>query len=127
MWQNEVNFQKQFDQWAWKKSVELARHLRETGQQNPFNAMTISKSLSEGNQAFEGYIRNSQLNSAKTSQAIANWNNGAIRNQGLYQAPHGGPAYNLPWTHNVYHINQNGQAIPGFSPYYQNLYPNHGR
>ena len=127
MWQNEINFQKQFDQWAWKASVDLARHLRETGQKNPFNAMTISKSLTEGNQAFEAYIHNSQVNSAKTSQAIANWNNGAIQGNATYQAPYGGPAYNLPYTHNTYHINQYGQAAPGYNSYYQNIYPSYGR
>ena len=45
---------------------------------------------------------------------------------GPYQAP-GGQMYNLPWTHNQYHINQYGQAVPGYNPYRVNVTPYYGR
>jgi len=123
MWQNEINFNKQFDQWNAIGSMQVAKWLRETGTPNPFNAMTIHNSINQGNQAFGAYIQNSQVNSWKTSNAINNWTNGAINGNAHYQGNYGGPVYNVPYTHNVYHINQYGQAVPGYSPYYQNIYP----
>ncbi|MBI1833189.1 MAG: hypothetical protein HYR84_17245, partial [Planctomycetes bacterium] len=113
--------------WAWQQSLLLAKHLRETGQPNPFNAMTLNKANLENQKAFESYLRHSQINSNRTSAAIGNWTNGAIRGVGPYQNPTNGQTYLLPWTHNVYHINQYGQYVPGYSPYYYNVYPYYGK
>lgn len=127
MVQANLAFERQFDLWARQGSMEVARQLRMSGQQNPFNAMTISQATRDGNRAFEGYIRNAQINSHRTSEAIGNWTNGAIRGNGPYQDPYSGALYNLPWTHNQYHINQYGQAVPGFNPYRTNVHPYYGR
>ena len=119
-------FDQQFNQLAWKLSLEAARWHRETGTPIPFNAMTLNQSNRELQKTYDSYNRQAQINSNRTSQAISNWTNGAIRGNGLYQAPNGA-TYNLPWTHNQYHINQYGQAVPDYNPYRVNVTPYHGR
>ncbi|MBI2803827.1 MAG: hypothetical protein HYX68_02455 [Planctomycetes bacterium] len=127
MVQNELNFQKRFYNWAWQGSVQAARWHRENGVPIPFNAATIYQSNLEGQRAFNGYIRQSQINSERTSQAIGNWTNGAIRGMGPYYNPSNGAVYNLPWTHNQYHMNRYGQFAPGYNPHRDNVFPYYGR
>lgn len=127
MVQNELNFSNQFNQWAWKGSLETARYLRMTGQPNPFNATTLNQANRDLQRTYDAYNRAAQNNSNRTSNAIGNWTNGALRGNGPYYNPNTGANVNLPWTHNTYHINQYGQAVPGYSPYRTNIYPNYGR
>ncbi|MBM3995929.1 MAG: hypothetical protein FJ303_17515 [Planctomycetes bacterium] len=127
MVQAELAFQKQFYAWSWQQSLALAKHLRETGQPMPFNATTLNHANLQNQKAFESYLRSVQHNSNKSSAAISNWTTGAIRGQGPYYSPSNGQMYQLPWTHNVYHINQYGQYVPGYSPYYHNVYPYYGK
>lgn len=119
-------FDQQFNQWAWQRSLEVARWHRETGTPLPFNAMTLNQSNRELQKTYDSYNRQWHVNSNSTSQAIGNWTNGAIRGVGPYQAPNGA-TYNLPWTHNQYHINQYGQAVPSYNPNRVNLTPYYGR
>jgi hypothetical protein len=118
-----IAFDRWFDQYAWQKSVELARQMK-PGEQLPFNAMTISKSLTEGNQAFGRYMQSVQAGSASRSRMADNYSNYAIRGLAPYGNP-GGPTYNLPYTHNAYTITPNGYAIPGV--HYQAGTPIYGR
>jgi hypothetical protein len=124
--QANMAFDQQFNAWTWQTSLALARYYRETGQPIPVNAMTLSAANRRNQQAFDAYNKQWSINSNRTHQAIDNWTTGAIRGLGPYQAP-SGQLYNLPWTYNQYHLNQYGQAIPGYNPYRTNLTPYYGR
>lgn len=104
-------FDRAFDVYARQKSWEIARNMK-PGEKLPFNAMTISKSINEGNQAFGRYMQSVQQGSAARSRMADNYSNFAIRGNAHYSGP-GGPTYNLPNTHNAYTITPGGYAIPG--------------
>ncbi len=126
MVQNELNFQKQFYQWAAKGSIEAARWHRINGVPIPFNATTLNQANLANQQAYDRYNQGWYNNSNRTSEALANYSNYAVRGLGPYQGSNG-MIYNLPWTHNQYHINQWGQAVPGYNPYRMNVTPYYGR
>ncbi|MDB5385815.1 MAG: hypothetical protein JWM11_1461 [Planctomycetaceae bacterium] len=111
MWANEIRFQNQFDRWNRQGSMELARRIP-NDQPLPFNAMTISNSNNANMRAFEGYMRNSQLNSNRQLEAVGRFSTYGIRGM----APHydtsgyGGPVM-LPYGPNGYYATQGG-----FSP-----------
>jgi len=114
MWANEIAFQNQFYNWARQGSIQVARNMR-PGEQLPFNAMTISNSINEGNKAFGGYMNGLYQSSNTNSRIANNYSNYAIRGNGFYG--NGGPVYNLPYTHNYHTITNNGY-IPGYHPNY---------
>ena len=124
MWANELAFQNQFYQNAWRQSWELARQVP-NDQPLPFNAMTISNSLNQGMQAFEGFANNWHVNSETTMNAIGRWNEGAIRGIAPHANPYGGPVYNLPYGPEGYHVSPAGYMHQGVNPYYPagNYYP----
>lgn len=104
-------FDRWFDQYARQKSWELARQMK-PGDKLPFDAMTISKSITQGNHAFDEYMQSVQAGSASRSRMADNYSNYVIRGVAPYGNP-GGPTYNLPYTHNAYTITPGGYAIPG--------------
>lgn len=112
MWANEIAFQNQFNKWAWAGSVQVARNMR-PGEKLPFDAMTISSSINEGNKAFGGYMQGLYKSSNTYSNIANNYSNYAIRHNGFYG--NGGPVYNLPYTHN-YHTVTNYGYVPGYHP-----------
>ncbi len=126
MVQNELAFQRQFYNWAWQGSVQAARHHRMTGEPIPFNAATLAESNRQTQQAYAAQNQQWYVNSARQSQAMNRFSNEAIRGNGPYQGSDGN-LYNLPWTHSQYHINQYGQAVPGYNPYRVNVSPYYGR
>lgn len=81
MWANEVAFQNQFYNWAARGAWEVAVNTPDD-QPLPFNAMTISKSLTEGSAAFEGYIHHSQDMSNRQLDAVERFDITAV--QGLW-------------------------------------------
>ena len=83
MWANEVAFSNQFDSWARRGAWELAQQIP-NDQPLPFDAMSISRSTSEGMRSFEGYIHNSQVNSNRQLQAVENFSTTAIRGESMY-------------------------------------------
>lgn len=116
MWANEVRFCNQFDQWNRQGSWALARMIP-NDQPLPFNAMTISNSLSDGMRSFEGFNNNWHVNSNRTMNAIENWNYGAIREVAPFQNPYGGPVHMLPYQHNAYHQDAPGYIYQGENTY----------
>ena len=95
-------FQNQFYNWAARGAWEVAINTP-NDQPLPFNAMTISNSLTEGSHAFEGYIHNSQINSNRQLNAIENFSTTAIRSD-------------------VWHYDSSGYQAPVLLPYGPNSY-----
>jgi hypothetical protein len=122
LWEMNQQFDNQFYPWAWEQSVEVARHLQ-PGEQLPFNAMTISRSISDANESFEGYVHSMQDNSARTDETLSRFDQ-YLRGVGNYVNPDDNQLYELPYTQDVYNLNRDTQVItPGYSPYDDNLYP----
>lgn len=102
MWANEIAFQQQFYSWAARGAWEVAINTP-NDQPLPFNAMTISRSLTEGSQAFEGYIHHSQHLSNRQLQAVENFSETAIRGNALYHDPYTSQSsVLLPWGPEAY-------------------------
>jgi hypothetical protein len=120
----EVNFHNQFYPWAWQQSVELARQIPDD-QPLPFNAMTIYGANVAAGAAWSGYVNGLNYNSHRTSNAIGNWTNGAIRGYGHYADPHTGNTYQLPWQYNGYNVDNYGYASPGirYDGFGTNVFP----
>src|SRR6478672_3635579 len=116
-----VDFDRRMDQYAWYMSQQIARNMK-PGEKLPFNAMTISKSISEGNQAFQGYMGAVQQGSNRQLQAVDRWTTGAIQGNWYYSNGAGGPTYILPYTQNSYYV-QNGYYYPGYQQGGYNVYP----
>jgi hypothetical protein len=116
-----IAFDQQFDRYNWYMSQQIARNMR-PGEKLPFNAMTISKSISEGNQSFQGYMGAVQQGSNRQIAAIERWNVGAVQSNWYYSGGYGGPSYVLPYTQNSYYV-QNGYIYPGYQQGGYNIYP----
>lgn len=96
---------------------------------SPVSTADLMRSNREMQQAFDSSNAAWHNNSARTSAAVDRWVIGAIRGQGTYYNPSTGQQYQLPWTHNQYHTNQWGQAVPGPAPNgwtTNNFYPYYG-
>ncbi len=125
MVQNNLNYDHNFHQWAWKRSVQLARQIP-NNVQLPFNAGTLAEANRQTNLAYGRYNQTQYLNSRRTHQAIGNWTQGAIRGTGTYYNPSTGTTHQLPWTHSGYYQGNYGNyAYPGHlrHGYGRNLYP----
>ncbi len=122
---NELRFQNQFYNWAWQGSQDVARYHRLTGQPIPFNAATLVEANRQNQRAYDAYNAAWHNNSNRTGEVMNNYSN-YNRGLGGYQG-NNGQVYNLPWTHNQYHIDQYGRAVPGYNPYRENLTPYYGR
>jgi hypothetical protein len=93
------------------------------GQQLPFNAMTISRSVTELSNQYAANNANWYQNSNAQMNAVSNWSMGAIQGNWTYCSPSGGPSYVLPYTQNSYY-QYNGYMYPGYMPGAMNYYPN---
>jgi len=122
---NEVQFQNQFYDWAWQGSLAAARQIP-NDQPLPFNAMTISNSLSGGMYAFEQSAAQWHINSARTTDALDRYGMGAVRGNWTYQNPYGyGETYGLPYQGN-YWQDQGGYIYDSYNPYDTQLQPVYG-
>jgi hypothetical protein len=124
LWAANMQFEQQFDQWARVGSWQVAL-ATPNDQPLPFNAMTISNSINQGNQAFYGYLGGLQNSSAATSAAIGAYSTGAIQGNWYYQNPYSGQTVVAPYTNNPYsgYYQNNGYFYQGTQPggvnYYQ--------
>jgi hypothetical protein len=122
LWQMNQQFEDQFNSWAWRQSVDIARHMQ-PGERLPFHATTISHSISESNDAFDGYRHSLQNNSLRTDETLRRFDQ-HIRDVGGYGDSEHGPLYELPYTHDVWNLNPDTQIItPGEMSGHINLYP----
>jgi hypothetical protein len=115
LWAMNAQFDQQFDQWA-RVGAWQAALATPNDQPLPFNAMTISNSISAGNQAFYGYLGSVQANSASMSNTVGNYSTGAIQGNWYYTPQYGGGSYTLPYTTapaGGYYM-QNGYVYPGY-------------
>src|SRR5690606_16717483 len=76
--QQNIAFDQQFEQNVGRISWELARMIPDD-EPLPFNAMTISKSVSEANHAWSGYNQMYHNWSDRQLGAVDRWIDGAIR------------------------------------------------
>jgi hypothetical protein len=127
MWAANMAFDQQFDQWNRHMSWQVAL-ATPNDQPLPFNAMTISNSITAGSEAALGYVRNSQVNSNRQLDAVGRWTTGAVQGNWYYGSQYG-PSYDpnvyvMPYTSGpgVYH-NVNGYMYQGYNPGYENYYP----
>lgn len=67
----------------------------------PFNAMTISDSINEGNQAFYGYLGSMQAGSDASLRAVEGFD-GYIRSEANYTDPTTGQTWTAPNDANLY-------------------------
>jgi hypothetical protein len=119
-WANtNVAFGQYMDQEARRVSWEIARRLP------PGYVVPVNPNFMNGYRAAsDRYIQGMQMNSQRTSDAIARWNSAANRGQWGYGNGYGGPAVMLPNTHNGYTVNpMTGQIQPGWTGNGQYLYP----
>ena len=122
---NELQFQDQFYDWAWQGSVALAQQIP-NDQPLPFNAMTISNSLSGDMRAFEQSANQWHVNSARSSAAMDRYSLGAVRGNWVYQNPYGyGQTYELPYQ-GSYWQDQGGYIYDSYQPYRTELQPTYG-
>lgn len=123
LWAQNMKFEMQFDAWAARGAWELARQIP-NDQPLPFDAMSISRSTSEGMRSFEGYLHNSQVNSNRQLQAIENFDRGAVRGEALYydSTRTHGPVY-LPYGPSAYTPEYEGfepsqnTFVPAYNPW----------
>jgi hypothetical protein len=121
IYQANMQFERQFDQWA-RVGAWQAALATPNDQPLPFNAMTISNSVSAGNDATLGYIRASQYNSNRACGAVERWDTGAVQGNWYYGSQYGGPAQVLPYVPNSYY-EQNGYLYGGYQQGGNNYYP----
>ncbi|MDZ4817735.1 MAG: hypothetical protein SGJ20_02045 [Planctomycetota bacterium] len=123
MWAANAEFERNFDHWARVGSYHAAL-MTPNDQPLPFNAMTISNSLSDGMRAFEGYNNNWHVNSRRTTDAIERWDDGAIREVAPYADPYGGNRMMLPYGPDSYYRDPAGYVYPHGDPNYygDNMY-----
>ena len=119
-----ANFDRNFDIMARQASVAIARNMR-PGEQLPFNAMTISHSISGGMRQFESNCAGWNANSNAQMNAVGNWTMGAIQGNGTYSNG-SGPSYVMPYTYGAYNM-QNGYMYGGYAPGGNNYYPTYRR
>jgi hypothetical protein len=113
-----AQFDAQFDVWA-RQGAWQAALATPNDQPLPFNAMTISNSITEGSNAALGYVQQSQYNSNAALNAVERWDTGAV--QGNWYYGNGQNSYVLPYQYNTYNM-QNGYIYGGYNPYGGNLY-----
>jgi hypothetical protein len=113
-----VAFGQYMDQRARQQSWEIARRLP------PGYVVPVNPNFMAGyRQASDNYIHGMQVNSRLQSDAVARWNNAALRGQWGYAAP-GGPTVLLPSNHNGYTVNPlTGHIQPGWTGNGTYLYP----
>lgn len=125
MIQNELNFQNMFYPWAWQGSVRAALATPNHPGALPFNAGTISNSINQSNRAFDGYVQQLRANGRRGDRAMHNWGN-AQRGFWDYYDPPAATMYQLPYSHNAYHVDRGGYVHPGPVPqggWGDNVYP----
>ncbi|MFT3785226.1 MAG: hypothetical protein QM770_03550 [Tepidisphaeraceae bacterium] len=118
-----AQFDANFDVWARQGAWQVAL-ATPNDQPLPFNAMTISQSISDGNNAFAGYIGSVQANSNTALNAVDRWDTYAVQGNGYYQPQYGGGTYVLPYTtqpEGGYNL-QNGYVMPGYVDGGNNFY-----
>jgi hypothetical protein len=118
LWAANMAFDQQFDHWNRQMSWQVAL-ATPNDQPLPFNAMTISNSITQGSNAALDYVRASQYNSNAALNAVERWDTGAV--QGNWYYGNGNESYVLPYQYNTYHQN-NGYIYGGYNPYGGNLY-----
>lgn len=122
MWANELAFQNNFYNWAWHRSCELARQIP-NDQPLPFDAMSISRSLNEGNQAVTNYIHHSQNLSERQLRAVEDYSQQAIRGNSPYSNQWNPTPVYLPYGPDAYVPMYDGVGpsqnvyMPMYSPY----------
>lgn len=122
IYQMNMAFDRQFDVDARRMSWELARQIP-NDQPLPFNAMTISQSISAGNDAALGYVRASAYNSDRALGAVERWDTGAIQGN-WYYGNGSGQTYVLPYQYNTYYQSPTtGYFYGGYQPGGNNYYP----
>ncbi len=122
MMANEIQFQDQFYSWAWDTSIAVAQQIPDD-QPLPFNAMTISNSISGGMRAFEQSAAQWHVNSDRTMKAIDRYGMGAVRGNWAYSDPYNsGYYYELPYQNN-YWQDQGGWIYDSYDPYRTQLQP----
>jgi hypothetical protein len=125
IYQMNMAFDQQFDQQArigaWQAALATPND-----QPLPFNAMTISQSISAGNDAALGYVRSSQYNSNRALGAVERWDTGAIQGN-WYYGNGSGQTYVLPYQYNSYYQSPtSGYFYGGYQYGGNNYYVNHG-
>lgn len=89
----------------------------------PFNAMTISNSINEGNQAFYGYLDSMQASSAAMDRSFDNFS-GYIRSEASYTDPVTGQTWTAPndaqlyrgWDGQIYQAGYGQQVDSSYTP-----------
>jgi hypothetical protein len=121
LWEANMAFENQFYNWAAQGAWDVAL-ATPNDQPLPFNAMTISNSITEGSNAAFGYVRSLQANSNSALDAVGRWDVGAIRDNWYFGSEYGYGTYELPYQPGGYY-NVNGYLYGGYNPYYENYYP----
>jgi hypothetical protein len=121
MYEMNMQFEAQFDVWARQGAWEAAL-ATPNDQPLPFNAMTISNSITEGSNAALSFVQNSEINSNRALDAVGRWDLGAVQGNWAFGGQFGGTPQVLPYQPGAYHDN-NGWITPGFNPNFENFYP----
>ena len=116
--QFDANFDVMARQMSWQVALATPND-----QPLPFNAMTISHSITEGSDAALGYVEQGQVNSNRACNAVENYSTYAIQGNGYYRPEYGGQ-YVLPYAtapEGGYNL-QNGYVMPGYVEGGNNFY-----